>query len=67
MTLSTTAQTKTTMAHYKQALMSGKMDSAMAYLVYKVEPFVLLGTDTWIVQNGKIVYQTYAARWATDL
>ncbi len=31
------------------------------YLVYKVEPFVALGTDTWIIRDGKIIAQTYAA------
>ncbi|MCP4362153.1 MAG: nuclear transport factor 2 family protein [Chloroflexi bacterium] len=38
----------------------------IVYLVYKVEPFVALGTDTWVFRNGKIIAQTYAAYWRTQ-
>ena len=35
-------------------------EGEVAYLFWKAEPFVSLGTDTFIVRNGKIVVQTYA-------
>lgn len=33
----------------------------VAYLVYKAEPFVNMGTDTWVVRDDKIIAQTYTA------
>ncbi len=36
-------------------------DGPVAYLVYKAEPFVALGTDTWVVRDDKIIAQTYTA------
>lgn len=37
----------------------------LAYIVWRSEnedADVTLGTDTWLVRNGKIVYQTFAAK-----
>ena len=37
------------------------VEGEIAYIVWKAEPFVPLGTDTFIVRDGKIVVQTFAA------
>ena len=36
-------------------------DGPVACLVYQAEPFVALGTDTWVVHDDKIIAQTYTA------
>lgn len=33
----------------------------LAYIVWEAQPFVALGTDTFIVRDGKFAFQTYAA------
>lgn len=33
----------------------------VAYQVWKAPPFVNVGTDTFLIRNGKILIQTYAA------
>ena len=37
------------------------IDGEIAYIVWKAEPFVALGTDTFVVRNGKIMAQTFAS------
>ena len=37
------------------------VEGEVAYLLWKAEPFAPLGTDTFIVRNGKIITQTFAA------
>jgi ketosteroid isomerase-like protein len=32
-----------------------------AYIIWKAEPYVSFATDTFVIRNGKIVFQTYAA------
>ena len=36
-------------------------EGEVAYILWKAEPFALLGTDTFIIRNGKIIVQTFAA------
>ena len=36
----------------------------IAYVIWKAQPFVRVGTDTFIVRDGKIVSQTVAIYWA---
>lgn len=36
-------------------------EGEVAYILWKAEPFAPLGTDTFIVRDGKIVVQTFAA------
>ncbi len=38
----------------------------LAYIVWEARPWVLLGTDTFVVREGKIVFQTYAAQPGTE-
>ena len=33
----------------------------MAYIVWKAEPYIPLATDTFLVRDGKIIAQTFAA------
>jgi hypothetical protein len=33
----------------------------LGYIVWEAAPWIRLGTDTFVVQNGKIVLQTFAA------
>ncbi len=37
----------------------------IAYIAWKAEPAVPLGTDTFVVRDGKIAYQTFAIHVAT--
>jgi ketosteroid isomerase-like protein len=37
------------------------VDGEVAYLVWKAEPYITMGTDTFVVRNGKIMVQTFAA------
>ncbi len=37
------------------------VDGEIAYVLWKAEPFAPLGTDTFVVRNGKIMVQTFAA------
>ncbi len=37
------------------------VDGEIAYILWKAEPFAPLGTDTFVVRNGKIMVQTFAA------
>ena len=39
-------------------------DGEVAYQTWSAEPFVPLGTDTFIVRDGKIMLQTWAAHMA---
>jgi ketosteroid isomerase-like protein len=36
------------------------IEGEVAYILWKAEPFVPLGTDTFVVRNGKIMVQTFA-------
>lgn len=40
------------------------VDGEVAYIVWKAEPGVRLATDTFLVRNGKIMVQTFAASLA---
>ena len=40
------------------------VDGEVAYIVWKAEPGVQLATDTFLVRNGKIMVQTFAASLA---
>jgi ketosteroid isomerase-like protein len=40
------------------------VDGEIAYIVWKAEPGVHLATDTFLVRNGKIMVQTFAASLA---
>ncbi len=37
------------------------IEGEIAYIVWTAEPFVALGTDTFVVRDGKIIVQTFAA------
>ncbi len=37
----------------------------LAYIHWEAKPWVLMGTDTFIVRDGKILFQTYAAMTGT--
>ncbi|MSP13723.1 MAG: nuclear transport factor 2 family protein [Chloroflexi bacterium] len=37
------------------------IDGEIGYFLWKAEPFAPLGTDTFVVRQGKILRQTYAA------
>ena len=37
-----------------------RVEGEIAYITWSVGRFVLLGTDTFVVRNGKIVSQTFA-------
>jgi len=45
-------------------LLRREVDGEVAYIVWKAEPGVRLATDTFIVRDGKIVVQTFAASLA---
>jgi len=45
-------------------LLRRDVDGEVAYIVWKAEPGVLLATDTFLVHNGKIMVQTFAASLA---
>ena len=38
----------------------------LAYILWEAKPWVLLGTDTLVVRNGKIVFQTFASYAASE-
>ena len=38
----------------------------VAYLLWEAKPWFPLGTDTFVVRDGKIVYQTFAAYTAPE-
>ena len=40
------------------------IDGEVAYIVWKAEPFIPIATDTFLIQGGKIVVQTYAGYMA---
>jgi hypothetical protein len=35
------------------------IDGDVAYIVWKAEPFIPMGTDTFVIRDGKIVVQTF--------
>ena len=37
------------------------VEGETAYILWKAEPFVPLGTDTFVVRDGKIILQTFTA------
>jgi hypothetical protein len=37
------------------------VDGEVAYIVWKAEPYITMATDTFVVRNGKIMVQTFAA------
>jgi len=45
-------------------LLRRDVDGEVAYIVWKAEPGVLLATDTFLVRDGKIMVQTFAASLA---
>ena len=38
----------------------------LAYILWEAKPWVTLGTDTLVVRNGKIVFQTFALCAASE-
>lgn len=46
------------------ALRSLRVEDEIAYITWSVPGFALLGTDTFVVRNGKIVSQTFAMHGA---
>ena len=38
----------------------------LAYVLWEAKPWVPLGTDTFVVRNGKIVFQTFASYSASE-
>ena len=56
---------------FMEGLPAGMMDSfklnrtevagEVAYIIWEAKPWFPLGTDTFVVRDGKIVYQTFAA------
>ncbi len=42
-----------------------QFEGEMGYIVWEALPWVQLGTDTFVVRNGKIVMQTFASHPAT--
>jgi ketosteroid isomerase-like protein len=45
-------------------LLRRDVEGEVGYIVWKAEPGVLLATDTFLVRNGKIMVQTFAAQLA---
>jgi ketosteroid isomerase-like protein len=45
-------------------LLRRDVEGEIGYIVWKAEPGVLLATDTFLVRNGKIMVQTFAAHLA---
>ena len=45
-------------------LLRRDVDGEVAYIVWKAEPGVQLATDTFLVRDGKIMVQTFAASLA---
>ena len=45
-------------------LLRRDVDGEVAYIVWKAEPGVQLATDTFLVRDGKILVQTFAASLA---
>ena len=45
-------------------LLRRDVDGEVAYIVWKAEPGILLATDTFLVRDGKIMVQTFAASYA---
>jgi ketosteroid isomerase-like protein len=43
------------------------VEGDIAYVVWKAEPGVSLATDTLIIRNGKIIVQTFAAQFASEI
>jgi hypothetical protein len=43
------------------ALVRQEVQGEIAYIVWKAEPFIPLATDTFLIRDGKIVTQTFAA------
>jgi ketosteroid isomerase-like protein len=35
------------------------VDGEIAYIVWKAEPYIKIGTDTFVIRNGKIAVQTF--------
>ena len=46
-------------------LLRRDVDGEIAYIVWKAEPGVKLATDTFLVRDGKIMVQTFAAYLAS--
>ena len=40
------------------------VDGEIAYITWEALPWFPLGTDTFVIRNGKILYQTFAAHAA---
>ena len=38
----------------------------LAYILWEAKPWILLGTDTLVVRNGKIIFQTFASYAASE-
>lgn len=41
------------------------IDGEIAYIIWKAEPYIAYATDTFVIRNGKILTQTFAAYTAT--
>lgn len=37
------------------------VEGEVAYITWKAEPYITMATDTFVVRNGKIMVQTFAA------
>ena len=37
------------------------VDGEVAYIIWKAEPYITMATDTFVIRNGKIMVQTFAA------
>ena len=42
-------------------LTNNVVDGEVAYITWEALPWFPLGTDTFVIQDGKILYQTFAA------
>jgi ketosteroid isomerase-like protein len=42
-------------------LLRQDVDGEVAYIVWKAEPYIKMATDTFVIRNGKIMVQTFAA------
>ena len=42
-------------------LLSLEVVGEIGYLMWDARPFIMLGTDTFLIRDGKIAVQTYAS------
>ena len=42
-------------------LLRQDIEGEVAYIVWQAEPFIPLATDTFVIRDGKIIVQTFAA------